>query len=123
MYAPAMGQKCVDVQKPTGNWHLYSQIYPNLLAIKLNQMKLFRLATICFVIAGLSKIVFRLSFCVASLHLKPSKECESSQLSQKTILKIKNFDFKSTASSKSTFYRLFALKNRPSFRAHKAGTL
>jgi len=32
---------------------------------------------------GLSKIVFRLLFCVASRHLKPSNECESSHFKSK----------------------------------------
>jgi len=71
---------------------------------------------------GLSKIVFRFLFCVASLNLKPSNECKSSHFkSKKTILKCtcSIFDFKST---KLTLYRLFDLKNRL-FGPKKSGTL
>jgi len=62
---------------------------------------------------GLSKIVFRLLFCVASRHLKPSNECESSHLkSKKRYLKSTFSTLNRLLGPKSTFYRLFGLKIR-----------
>jgi len=65
-----------------------------------------------FMYLGLSKIVFRLLFCVAPRLLKPSNECESSQLkSKKRYLKLTFSTLNCLLNPKSTFIDFSGQKN------------